>query len=126
MDIGLILSFIIVIGMTCFALYLHYNKQMSPINFYPNNFQENFYQEEVYDPNHIDWSITQHIGWLYKNGTNNDFNNLNLYFNQSDASFFALPLDSNEVIHLNVDMVKRGDNISINNENYVVVFPEEE
>ena len=63
MDIGLILSFIVVMGMVAFALYIHSTKatQNKPINYEPFESQP---EEIPYDPTKFDPSISQHIGWL--------------------------------------------------------------
>ena len=95
-----------------------------------NNLIETFNtmnEEEEIKADKIDWNITQHIGWLYKNGTNKNFDNLNLYFNQSDASFFATNLNDQTKIQMNREMMKDGDEVMVNNGMYVVkMFTEEE
>lgn len=92
-----------------------------------NNLIETFnsMNEEVKEDK-IDWEITQHIGWLYKNGTNKNFDNLNLYFNQSDASFFAITLNDQTKIQMNREMMSDGEEIMVNNAMYVVKMHIEE
>ena len=115
MDLGIVIIIIVSIIGGVALFYLHQNKKM-------NKVEENFRQVPEIREDKVDWSITQHLGWLFKNGDNKNFDNMNLYFNQSNASFFALPLNNNEKINLNVEMVKNGDKIVVNNENYVVTF----
>ena len=118
MDIGIVIIIIVSIIGGGILFYLHQNKKINQINKVEENFQQ------IPEDKGIDWSITQHLGWLYKDGENKNFDNMNLYFNQSDASFFALSYN-NEKIKLNVEMVKNGDNIKVNNENYIVNFSED-
>ena len=89
-----------------------------------SNVEENFEVEEI-DENKIDWLLTQHIGWLYKNGTNENFDNMNLYFDQSNATFFAMPLEQELRINLNIEMARKGESVELNGEKYVIVFPEQ-
>ena len=100
--------------------YLQQNKKMEQINNV-----ENFDDVEEIDENKIDWSLTQHIGWLYKNGDNKNFDNMNLYFDQSNASFFAIPLHQELRINLNIEMARKGESVELNDEKYVIIFPEQ-
>lgn len=125
--------FLNILGFFLFILlisYLYFNKKII-INkdtdniVYKDNYQNINEQNNIVKDNKVDWSITQHIGWLYKNGIS-DFNNLNLYFNTSDASFFALPINNNDKIILNVNSeeIKNNNTIQINNTNYKIIFIE--
>ena len=116
MEIVIVVIIVISIIGSGILFYFYQNKQVSNLN----KIEENFRQ---IPDDKIDWNITQHLGWLYKNGKNENFDNMNLYFNQSNARFFAL--DDNTKINLNVEMVKNGDSIEINNETYVVAFSED-
>jgi len=79
--------------------------------------QEQYIQQEP----KIDWSIHQHIGWLQ---TGESFNNLNLYFNQTNATFCALPLNHNQLhsnfIQLGGEIPKDGTIIQIEGINHTV------
>jgi len=100
--------------------YLQQNKKMEQLNDV-----ENFEEIEEIDENKIDWSLTQHIGWLYKDGKNENFDNMNLYFDQSNASFFAIPLHQELRINLNIEMARKGESVELNGEKYVIIFPEQ-
>jgi len=94
-----------------------------------NNYQMPQEQSIPEEPK-IDWSIMQHIGYLYKDGTNINFDNMNLYFNQIDATFCALPMEhsqyARDIIQLGQEIPKKGSYIQLNGGNYMVVFPEEQ
>ena len=79
--------------------------------------QEQYIQQEP----KIDWSIYQHIGWLQ---TGEPFNNFNLYFNQTNATFCALPLNHNsyfrEFIQLGGEIPKDGTIIQLEGINLTV------
>lgn len=122
----ILLSFV-AIGI-CLAL-IYYKKHIEPFKMIDNNMPINNYQQVMEEPK-IDWSIMQHIGWLYKDGSNQNFDNMNFYFNQLDATFCALPQQhsdySRDIIQLGGEIPKKGSYIQINGESYMVVFPEEE
>ncbi len=101
---------------------LFYLQQNKKVEQQIDNVEENF--EEVQEIDKIDWTLTQHIGWLYKNGSNENFDNMNLYFDQSNATFFAIPLDQELRINLNIEMARNGESIELNGDNYLIVFPE--
>ena len=116
---------VIIISLIAFGViyYLQQNKKIDILS----NSEENFEQvsEIEEQSNVVDWSITQHIGWLYKNGSNKDFDSMNLYFDQSNAGFFAIPLHQEIRIDLNIEMARKGENVELNGESYLIVFPEE-
>ena len=122
MDIGLIISFIFVFAMVGFALYLHSQKKANVDNFEPMYYQNQ--TEPVYDPTKFDISVSQHIGWLQ---SGHHFDNLNLYFDTTNASFFALSLhDNTNKIFLEIDMPQDGQTIQVNGRNYTVEFYKDE
>jgi len=125
MNFGIaILIITIIVG--SYALYLLNQQQMKKVENY-NNIEVPEIKEEQ-----IHWDTTQMIGWLYKNGTNKNFDNLILYFNQENASFFALAhkfsgfKDTNKKIPINIENMMDGAETTINNERYVVVYFTEE
>ena len=107
---------IITIIVGSYALYLFNQQQIKKVENY-NNIEV---PEIKKDPIH--WDTTQMIGWLYKNGTNKNFDNLILYFNQENASFFALAhkfsgfKDTNKKIPINIENMMDGAETTINNE----------
>ena len=122
MDNGIIILIILITSMIgCGVLYyLQQNKQVQKLEKV-----EDFEQVPEIREDKVDWSITQHIGWLYKNGDNKNFDNMNLYFDQSNATFFAMPLEQELRINLNIEMARKGESVELNGEKYVIVFPEQ-
>ena len=67
----------------------------------------------------------QHIGWLIKNGGKTA--DLNLYFDQTDASFFGVPLNSgNTKLIIQKDMLKDGEQVPIKGELHIVKMNNDE
>ena len=97
------------------VIYLHNQQQNQKVDNYENiPYQQ---EQQIQETERVDWSITQHIGWLQ---TGASFENMNLYFNQSDATFFALQLNNNEPIYLGEEIPKDGSSIQLNGKNYTV------
>jgi hypothetical protein len=117
MDIVLIISCIIIFGMVGIALYLHNQKKITD-NF-PQEFEQ-YEKPEIYDSTKFDPSISQHIGWLQ---SEQPFDNLNLYFDTSNATFFALSLRDNvNKIFLETDIPKDGQQTQVNGKQYRIEF----
>ena len=120
MDYILILITIIVAIGVVTVIYLH-NQKKSYNNENYNNYVQPQQEQYIAPEPKIDWSIHQHIGWLQ---TEQQFNNLNLYFNQTNATFCALPLNHNqyykEFIQLGGEIPKDGTMIQMEGINYTV------
>jgi len=117
MSIGILIILVITVAMLG---YLYYDSQNQKI--------ENFeVVEDILEPKEepIDWNVTEHLGWMYKNGTNENWDNLNFYFDKSKNSFLALTLN-NTRIHLTQESINDGDYININGDNYLVEYFKEE
>ena len=63
----------------------------------------------------------QHIGWLHKNGVNQDKPLLNLYFDQTNASFFCVTLNNDKTkLIIQKDMLSDGEEVSIKGDLHIV------
>jgi len=75
----------------------------------------------------INWHSKEHIGWLYKNGNNNDYeNNHLLYFNPDNNMFLANSILGEEHFDLELENPSDGVSIGIDNEKYVISMWNEE
>lgn len=97
------------------ALYFHYQNNVE------NNISINIQQE----PEINFFTNKQHLGWLHEENKSHD---MILYFDQSNATFFALPtMGDNIRMNLNVtpDQMKNGGIINHNGFNYTIEFIED-
>lgn len=106
---------------------IYYKKHIEPFKQTLQNIQQSQELTQIQEEPMINFSIMQHIGWL-QNGE--PFNNLNLYFNQTNATFCALPLNHGqyfrELIQLGGNIPKDGTTITINNKQYIVELEKNE
>ena len=119
MSIGIVIILIITVVMLG---YLYYDSQNQKVD----NF-EIIEQEEIIEQKEelINWNATEHLGWMFKNGTNENSDNLNFYFDKSKNSFLALTFN-NTRIYLDQESINDGQNININGENYLVEYFKED
>ena len=78
-------------------------------------------QEEIEET--INFDEMEHLGYLFKNGTNENFDNLNVYFNKITKDFIALTQEQ-MLINLGKESINEGDKLNINNEMYIVKLGE--
>ena len=118
----------IIVILILFGIYIgfHYyqlNKQ-NQMNKFIESFSVENKQEDVIEAEFDmvkDHEIIQHIGWLYKKGTDSNQPGLNLFFDQTDASFFGVVLNSsNKKLIIKKSMISNGEEVMINGELHIV------
>ena len=127
METEILVVLLILISIS-FLGYLYYQQLQ---NKKVDNFEVVKQEEIIEEEQGIDWNGAQHIGWLYKNGTNKNFDNLILYFNQNDATFFGIAhkfsgFDVNKKVFLDDKSMNDGKDIKISGMDYKVVLYKEE
>ena len=95
-----------------------------------NNLIETFNtinEEEIKDviEEELNWvkeyDTMQHIGWLYKKGTDRNHPSMNLFFDQTDASFLGVILNNgNKKLIIQKQMISDGEEVMIKGELHIV------
>ena len=118
----------IVVILILFGIYMgfHYyqiNKE-NQMNAFIESFSSENNQGDVIEADFDmvkDHEIIQHIGWLYKKGMDSNQPGLNLFFDQTDASFFGVVLNSNnKKLIIRKEMISNGEEVMINGELHIV------